>query len=366
MPRIAPRTAALPDGRPPTPRRARRRRWGIAAAWWTLDAFITVTNYHRMGAGDEAQRAAVVLATAVSAALWVPLTVFAFWLAARVPLERGAWARRLPVHVAAALGVCLARAGAVVVLNPWVGWYPALPPLPELLATSVANNLLLFWMLVGVGHALLFADRTRERDERLVRAELDALKLQLHPHFLFNTLNAVAAYVRTDPDTAERMIGRLSQLLRHTLDAAHVGEVTLAEELRVLGAYVDIEQVRFADRLRVRWDVEPEARDLLVPHLFLQPLVENAIRHGIAPRVAPGTVTIVARRQERALLVAVRDDGVGFDAGTATAGVGLANTRSRLAHMYGAQQRFDVRAAPGAGAAVEMRLPLRPRAAVPA
>ena len=360
-----PRAAPLPADAPPTPRRTWRLRWGIAAAWWTLDAFITVTNYHRMGAaGDAERRTAVVLATVGSAALWVPLTVFAFWLAARAPLERGAWARRLPLHVAAALGVCLARAGAVAALNPWVGWYPALPPVPELLATSVANNLLLFWMLVGVGHALLFADRYRERDERLVRAELDALKLQLHPHFLFNTLNAVAAYVRSDPDTAERMIGRLSQLLRHTLDAAHVGEVTLAEELHVLGAYVDIEQVRFADRLRVCWDVEPEARDLLVPHLFLQPLVENAIRHGIAPRAAEGTVTIVARRQARALLVAVRDDGVGFDAQTAAAGVGLANTRSRLHHMYGAQQRLDVHASPGGGVRVEMRLPLRTRPAL--
>ncbi len=360
-----PRPVPLPDDAPPTPRRTWRLRWGIAAAWWALDAFITVTNYHRMGAAG-AERAAFVLATAVSAALWVPLTVFAFWLAARAPLERGAWARRLPLHVAAALGVCLARAGAVVALNRWVGWYRELPLFSEVLLTSVANNLLLFWMLVGVGHALLFAQRYRERDEQLVRAELDALKLQLHPHFLFNTLNAVAAYVRSDPDTAERMIGRLSQLLRHTLDAAHVGEVTLAEELRVLGAYVDIEQVRFADRLRVCWEVEPEVRDVLVPHLFLQPLVENAIRHGIAPRAAEGTVTIVARRQERSLLVAVRDDGVGFDARDARAagGVGLANTRSRLHHMYGTQQRLDVHAAPGGGVRVEMRLPLRTRPAL--
>jgi signal transduction histidine kinase len=343
-------------------RRTWRMRWSIAAVWWTVDGLITATNYHRMGVspGDGRTREVAVLATLYSAWLWIPFTVLAFWLAARFPLERGVWRRYLPLHVAAALGVCLLRALAVIALNPWAAWYAELPPLREVLLTSVANNLFLFWMLVGVGHALLFAERSREREEQLVRAELQALKLQLHPHFLFNALNAVSAYVRPDPDTAERLIGRLSQLLRHALDASGTDEVTLAEELRILTAYLDIEMVRFEDRLHVEWQIDPETCGFRVPHLLLQPLVENAIRHGIAPRAAEGTVTIVAQRRDGSLHLAVRDDGVGLlGRPPHAAGVGLANTRSRLRCLYGAEQQMDVIAPPGGGVHVELRLPLR-------
>ncbi len=337
-------------------------RWSIASVWWTLDGFITATNYHRMGVipADGQSREGVFRATLYSAWLWIPFTVLAFWLAARFPLDRGVWRQHLPVHVTAALGVCLARAGAVVLLNPWVGWYAELPPVRELLLTSVANNLFLFWMLVGVGHALLYAQRYHERDEQLVRAELQALKMQLHPHFLFNALNTISVYVRSDPDTAERVVARLSELLRHALDSASTDEVTLAEELRLVRAYLEIELVRFEDRLRVEWQIDPEACGFRVPHLLLQPLVENAVRHGIAPRASEGTVTIVAKRLDGALQLAVRDDGVGMPAQPSRPdGVGLANTRSRLHYLYGALQRMDVVTPAAGGVHVEIRLPLR-------
>jgi LytS/YehU family sensor histidine kinase len=201
-----------------------------------------------------------------------------------------------------------------------------------------------------------FARRDRARDEQLARAELRSLQMQLHPHFLFNTLNAVSAFVRTDPDAAERMIARLSHLLRLALDRVGVPEVSLEEELRVLRTYLEIEQVRFEDRLTVEWRVAPDARQARVPHLLLQPLVENAIRHGIAPSAAPGTIEIVAERRDGALRLAVRDDGVGPGGGVRE-GVGLSNTRTRLRQLYGARQRLEVRGGPERGFEVAIELP---------
>ena len=338
---------------PPPPSTPRRRWWvwwAVASVWWTLDGFTTATNYHRMGQGGGVTWEHAVRTAMWSAWLWVPLTVLAFWLADRLPLDRDVWRRHLPAHAAAAAAVCAFRAVAVVALNPWAEWYAALPPFREVLWTSIANNLFLFWMLVGVGHALVYARRARERDEQLVRAELHTLKMQLHPHFLFNTLNAVSAHVRTDPDTAERMIGRLGRLLRHALAGAEVQEVPLEEELETARAYLDIERVRFEDRLRVVWAVDPGALAARVPHLVLQPLVENAVRHGIAPRAAAGTVEVGAERRDGRLHLTVRDDGVGLPEGRRVRdGVGLANTRARLRQLYGARQSLDVVGAEGGG-----------------
>ena len=384
-----------------------------------------------------------------SAWLWIPPSILALWVVDRWPLERDAWPRRLGVYAVASAAVCLFRAVAVVLLNEWMVWYTELPGFGEIMITSIINNLLLFWMLLAVGHALVYARRYRERDEQLARAQLNALRMQLHPHFLFNALNTVNAYVRTDPDTAERMIARLGQLLRHALAGGGAHEVALEEELQIARAYLDIEQVRFEDRLRVRWNVDPSthaarvpslllqplvenavrhgiapraapgtieiaaermiarlstllrhaldggsaqevaleeelriARTYLeieqvrfedrlrvewrvdpetygakVPHLLLQPLVENAIRHGIAPRAAEGTIEIVAERRNGTLHLAVRDDGAGMRSGDVREGVGLANTRTRLRQLYGSRQRLEVRDAPGGGVHVEVELP---------
>lgn len=343
---------------------AARRRWGmwwaIAAIWWTLVGITTVTNYRAMGGIPWPQALRVGMG---SAWLWIPQTMLALWLADRFPISRDTWRRWLPLHILGALAIVVARALVVVWTNPWMEWYSALPPFPSVLVTSFANNFFLFCLIIGVGHAPVYARRYRERDEQLARAELHHLKTQLHPHFLFNALNTVSAYVRTDPEVATRMIARLSDLLRHALDSAGTQEVALEEELRVLEAYLEIEQVRFADRLRVEWRIDPSVMRASVPHLILQPLIENAIRHGITPRLTPGMVVIAAERRNGSLHLTVRDDGVGIRKTMAdNAGVGLTNTRNRLRQLYGDRQAMEVTSPDDGGWRVEIRVPFRSHA----
>ena len=212
-------------------------------------------------------------------------------------------------------------------------------------------------LLTCVGAVATYATRWQERlavryadasvhsaqlRSRLSRTELQGLKLQLQPHFLFNTLNAITALVHRDADRAERMISGLSELLRVSLSSSGEQEVTLARELEVLQHYVDIQQVRFEGRLTVTVDAPGEIQRALIPNLILQPLVENAIRHGLAARAAPGHVLVVARRLGPRLVVTVQDDGVGeADPAARHEGVGLANSRARLQQLYGQDQRFE-------------------------
>jgi LytS/YehU family sensor histidine kinase len=206
-----------------------------------------------------------------------------------------------------------------------------------------------------------FSEAARESEQlqaRLDQARLQALRLQLQPHFLFNTLNTITALVHRDPPSAERMVNGLSELLRVSLGTAGEQEVRLDRELEVLRHYLDIQLVRFPDRLSVRFDIEPGARDAMVPSLLLQPLVENAIKHGISPRASAGKLQIAVRRQNDMLSLEVRDDGVGTH-GTQTPaeGVGLGNARARLASLYGAQHRFEAGPRAGGGFAVRIEIP---------
>ncbi len=350
---------AVPHSLPVTriPHRRWRTWWLVATVWWMVQGLVYASTYRAMA---DVPWPVVLRANLASSALWVPITVLAFWMAERLPLDRIHWRRHLPFAMAAAAGVVLFRAAVVVATNDWFGWYRTLPGFGEVLVTSISNNLFLFWLLLGVAHAIVFARRAHEREEQLARAELRHLKAQLHPHFLFNTLNAVNAYVRTDPEVAARMIAQLSVVLRHALQRAHAQEVSLEEELQVLAAYVEIEQLRFEDRLRVEWSIAPDVRGALVPHLLLQPLVENAIRHGIVKGGAVGTVAISAARTNGTLRLAVRDDGVGWTAPAADSnGIGLANTRLRLRQLYGDAHRLEVAAAEPRGLDVRIAIPFR-------
>jgi two-component sensor histidine kinase len=209
---------------------------------------------------------------------------------------------------------------------------------------------------------LLETQERAKAQEQLAEARLHSLRLQLNPHFLFNTLNAITALIWSEPRGAEKMVTGLSELLRASLRSADEQEVTLTRELDHLQLYVDIQQTRFGDRLGVTFDIDPAARNALVPSLVLQPLVENAIRHGITPRGSGGRVSVRAVRQGDDLLLEVSDDGIGAETlnGTlAREGVGLSNTRERLRRLHGERHDFSYATSPGAGFAIRVTLPFR-------
>jgi LytS/YehU family sensor histidine kinase len=224
--------------------------------------------------------------------------------------------------------------------------------------------------LVGIGHALEYAERVRDEQAekaalqtQLVEAQLGALRMQLQPHFLFNTLNGVAMLIRGgDPARAVEMIALLGEVLRGLLRTSWDLEAPLASELQLLRKYLEIEQIRFGDRLRVAWHVDDHVTSALVPPLILQPVVENALRHGLWPRTEGGALTIAARSAGSELELEVIDQGVGlapdFDPDRST-GVGLSNVRARLAQMYGPDAGLEVAAGAACGVRVRLHLPYR-------
>ena len=205
--------------------------------------------------------------------------------------------------------------------------------------------------IVGITHALFYYRESQQRaletaqlETRLVDAQLQALQSQLHPHFLFNTLHAISALMHRDVQAADRMLVQLGDLLRMTLDSVQHPEIRLNEEMDFLAKYLQIEQVRLGERLRVEFDIDEEVLDAVIPALILQPLVENAIKHGIAPHVRPGRVAVAARRDAEMLVMTVTDTGPGPGERALAAlstGIGVSNTRARLDHQFGARYRFE-------------------------
>src|SRR6266851_5442556 len=228
-------------------------------------------------------------------------------------------------------------------------------------------NLLIYWVIVSISHAVEYYRKYQERElgaaeleKRLAQAKLQALQMQLNPHFLFNTLNSISSLMHKDVEAADRMIAQLSDLLRHTLESSDAQEVALEEELDFLRRYLDIQQTRFGERMKVEMEIAPETLAARVPNLILQPLVENAIRHGIAPRAAPGRIVLSAQRQGEWLELEVRDNGEGLPENQPPAeGIGLSNTRARLQQLY--PQRFRLRFGPAleGGLAVRIQIPFR-------
>jgi len=232
--------------------------------------------------------------------------------------------------------------------------------LPEVIlasmVSSLAANMLRYWAIAMVYHAVAYHREVVAREGALGQARLDSLQGRLHPHFLFNTLNSIGALIRERPGDAEHMLGSLSELLRASLNAEPSREVTLERELDLLHQYVSIQQLRFQDRLTVSVEASPDLLSAYVPHLVLQPLVENAIRHGIAPREAPGHVRIAAGRTDGRLRLVVEDDGIGMH-GRKGSGFGLSGTEARLRHLYGAAARLDIQARTPTGIVATIEVP---------
>jgi two-component system LytT family sensor kinase len=283
--------------------------------------------------------------------MWVPLTPLVLRLAQRFPLVPTRTWRAIAVHLAAIVGISALR-GVI-----YVGTSVTIAHGSPLLWRGVVFYVPFAAAIYGV---IVAVDGMARLQEQLARAELTALRANLQPHFLFNALHTVGALVRSsDRDGAVRVITELGDLLRVVLRRDAPEEVTLEDELAFVERYLSIEQVRFQDRLRVQWDVSPETTDAVVPRLLLQPLAENAIRHGIGRSSTAGLVTITSARRGEWLEISVSDDGPGPERDGNGAGLGLATARARLKHVYGPSADVTLSRAANGGAIALARLPFR-------
>ncbi len=234
--------------------------------------------------------------------------------------------------------------------------YALLPVVPTVLLTIVAYHFA--WR-----HVKALQSRERELTELAATAQLAALRAQINPHFLFNSLNSIAQLIRVDPDKAEVCVERLADIFRYILNRAEKEFVPLAEELQMTRAYLDIERARFDERLVVETRIDPASLRQMIPNLILQPLVENAVKHGLSRKLGVGTVSIDAHVEGETLLLTVGDDGLGMTGpvldGVYERGVGLSNLRARLERLYGPAHLPQIESAPGGGTVVRLRLPVQ-------
>ena len=322
-------------------------------------------------------------------ALWLLFLPVVVWLSFRIPIERSRLLRNAGLHLLAcvvivvgskatfrAVDEILFRSQRSEMTRRSPGSKTRMPSPPgsfrPFLALRAGLDVMVYWSLVGFCHAIMIFRRSQERERRaaelearLASARLQALRMQINPHFLFNTLNSIAALVYVHPKAADEMLSDLSELLRRSLDSMEEQEVPLALELEFIGSYLRIEQKRFGDRLRLEQSVPDELMKALVPALILQPLVENAIRHGIEPQRVAGLISIKARQEGKELHLIVQDNGRGLQGANLTSserraghGIGLANTRSRLEGLYGRDQSFSITKVESQGCRVDIHLPV--------
>ena len=347
-------------------------RWVLPFAFWSIPpAFIMAYALHEAKVSAWRLFLTEGLPWYYLAAVTNPIIA----LAKRYPLESLRHWRGRVVHLSAALLVGLGQCVFALLLQFAFGTEMADRPLHKIILSAlvffVLFGMVFYSGVASIGFTLGYQERLREREmaasrleAKLVEAQLGALRMQLQPHFLFNTLNVVAMHVRDgDQTTSVRLLARLSEMLRHLLDDGGAQEVPLATELEQARRYLDIESVRFSDRMRVRYDVPPELMTAFVPNLLLQPLVENAVRHGIAARANAGGIEITAARKGERLQVVVRNEGPhlqnGWSAESST-GIGLRNTTLRLQHLYGANARIHLENWDG-GVQVNIELPWHTR-----
>ncbi|GMR12794.1 MAG: histidine kinase [Gemmatimonadota bacterium] len=299
---------------------------------------------------------------------WAALTPVIFLAAHRFPLRGAGWATHLPAHVALNLTMLLVSGGIEIGVRALLGF--PVPNVQAALAGNIQVSVLTYWTVLWVAHGLAYYResqarmvRTAELTAQLSKARLEALRAQLHPHFLFNTLHAISAFIREEPEKAEVMLAELGELLRAAMDAANEPTVPLSREMEHIDRYLSIQKSRLGDRLHVEVDVSPDLGDARVPNLLLQPLVENAVEHGISNRLGEGWLWIRGSRENGSLCLEVEDDGPGLPdekLDPANWRVGLRNTRDRLAQLYGPQQRFELVNSDNGGLKVRVLIPLDP------
>ena len=309
---------------------------------------------------------------------WAPLTPVIVWLARKFSLVEGAWKRNLFIHLPAFLFISALHSAAATAItlsikpfdnmgsSPFEFW----PRFLSRLKGNFGPDLLIYGAVVGISYALDYYRKYREREflasrleAQLAQAQLDSLRMQLHPHFLFNTLNSIVGLVRDNKNTAAvNMLVGLSDLLRHTLEHSSRHEIELREELNFIKLYLKIQETRFSDRLHIEFDIDPATTKALVPNLILQPLTENALRHGIGRSADSGLVGISSTVTDGHLRLTVYDNGAGLPDDwqmKGSTGIGLANTAARLQQLYDDNHQFDIRNRYGGGVEVVILMPMR-------
>jgi two-component system, LytTR family, sensor kinase len=349
----------------------------LSAGWCFLGLLLSVEVYFnnraglKMGGLDFVE---VAIPQFVRALMWASMAPLILRMREKLPLKRGNWYGGVSFHLAMSFVVMATYyLGRMLAFRMfWPDEYEGTEFWEIALTNFYGRNLIdmaYYWAVLGFGHSLELSQRFKTQElraaqleARLIETELKALREQMRPHFLFNTLNTISVLVREKKnDEAVTLIARLSSLLRMSLDATRVQEITLRQELDFLERYVEIQKARFSDRLAVGIDVAPDAMEARIPNLLLQPLVENAILHGVASKIGPGRVDVFGRVKEGRLHLEVRDNGPGLDDGSQRAkeGIGLSNTRERIAKIYGAAGHLSLRSEPGRGVSVQIVLPCR-------
>jgi two-component system, LytTR family, sensor kinase len=340
--------------------------WTIVALFFTGQVYMMYYTEKRIGFGK------VFFMQASACYLWAFATPLVLWLARRFRIDRNNWRSRVILHtmVSLALSAFLISLHFVIYMA-FVGRASELTALRtfQYVFYNLDRWLLTYWLIVLMSHAFNYYNSYRKGElkssqlkTQLVQSQLEALKMQVHPHFLFNTLHSISALLNKDTEAARRMITRLGDFLRMTLENAGTQEVTLQQEMEFLNGYLEIERIRFQDRLITLVEVDPEVLDVRVPNLILQPIVENAMRHAINRDCNCRHVEILAARRNGLLRIQVKDNGPGLCADQDFVShrgkrVGLTNTKARLERLYGTKHRFELTNNPAGGLVVTMEIP---------
>ncbi len=355
-------------------RLSRWRIWIYSFVLWTVFALLNAAGscmYFLVAQGTMQNWKGPLLWSFTDCYIWALLTPLIYQLCRRYSFHLKSWSRAFAFHIPTGMFFACFGALLTAAVNfafPYTRGHFDSPFRVEVIALFLAN-VTRYTLIVAVMQAVNYYGKYRERElqssqleGQLASAQLQALKMQLEPHFIFNVLNSIASLSRSDPGSSERMTLQLAELLRLSLRNIHVQKVPLQRELEFLECYLRIQQTRFCDRLSIHFEIEPEVLEAEVPHLILQPLVENAIRHGISPRLASGRVEVQARRRGSWLALQIVDDGVGLPPGhreRSSTGVGLRNTRARLRQLYGDNYEFTCENLPEGGCRVRIAVPYR-------